>query len=103
MTYSNLYLDEVIKIAQTLDIEKIENLATLLSDTRAREGRLFICGVGGSAGNASHAVNDFRKIVEIEAFCPSDNVSELTPERMTRVLTKSILGGWNLQGMSQRH
>jgi len=78
VTYSKLYLDEVSKIAQTLDIEKIENLAVLLSDTRARKGRLFICGVGGSAGNASHAVNDFRKIVEIEAFCPSDNVSELT-------------------------
>ena len=61
-----------------LDVEAIEQMATLLEQTRERGGRLFILGVGGSAGNASHAVNDFRKIVGIEAYAPTDNVSELT-------------------------
>ena len=61
-----------------LDIEAIERMAALVKETRDRAGRLFILGVGGSAANASHAVNDFRKIVGIEAYAPTDNVSELT-------------------------
>ena len=72
------YLDETIAIAQTIDQGAIARAIELLADLRARQGRLFILGVGGSAGNASHAVNDFRKIAGIEAYAPTDNVSELT-------------------------
>jgi len=72
------YLDETIHIAQTIDRAAIARAVQLLSELRARGARLFILGVGGSAGNASHAVNDFRKIAGIEAYAPSDNVSEWT-------------------------
>ena len=72
------YLDEVKQIVDRLDQSTIQNTVDLLADVRERGGRLFILGVGGSAGNASHAVNDFRKIAGIEAYAPTDNVSELT-------------------------
>jgi D-sedoheptulose 7-phosphate isomerase len=77
-SFSVLFLAEVEEVARQLDAVAIENMASLLADVRDRSGRLFILGVGGSAGNASHAVNDFRKIVGIEAYAPTDNVSELT-------------------------
>jgi D-sedoheptulose 7-phosphate isomerase len=72
------YLSEVKRITDGLDAEEIERASAILADTRKRGGRLFILGVGGSAANASHAVNDFRKIAGIEAYAPTDNVSELT-------------------------
>jgi D-sedoheptulose 7-phosphate isomerase len=72
------YLSEVQQIIAQLDTTAIEGVVAALADTRARGGRLFILGVGGSAANASHAVNDFRKIVGLEAYAPTDNVSELT-------------------------
>lgn len=72
------YLREVTEIAQKLDSRQIEGMIQILLDTRRNEGRLFILGVGGSAGNATHAVNDFRKIANIESYTPTDNVSELT-------------------------
>jgi D-sedoheptulose 7-phosphate isomerase len=72
------YLEEVAEIAGKLDVHSIEKLADLLHRLRSNNGRLFILGVGGGAGNASHAVNDFRKIARIEAYAPTDNVSELT-------------------------
>jgi D-sedoheptulose 7-phosphate isomerase len=78
MTFSEQFLEETTAVTRGLDPVAIENLASLLAATRAAGGRLFILGVGGSAGNASHAVNDFRKIVGIEAYAPTDNVSELT-------------------------
>ena len=78
MTFSEQFLEEAIAVTRGLDRGSIENLATLIAEARAAGGRLFILGVGGSAGNASHAVNDFRKIVGIEAYAPTDNVSELT-------------------------
>ena len=78
MTFTDQFLQEAASVIDGLDREAIENLAALIAETRAAEGRLFILGVGGSAGNASHAVNDFRKIVGIEAYAPTDNVSELT-------------------------
>jgi D-sedoheptulose 7-phosphate isomerase len=77
-TFTAQYLDEAKRIVDALDTASIERLVDLLADTRARGGRLFILGVGGSAANASHAVNDFRKIVGLEAYAPTDNVSELT-------------------------
>src|SRR6476661_7792047 len=72
------YLRELKHVADALDVDGIERMAAILADTRLTGGRLFILGVGGSAANASHAVNDFRKIVGIEAYAPTDNVSELT-------------------------
>src|ERR1700685_1220493 len=78
IAFSAQFLSEVRRIAAELDENAIERLAALLAATRERGGRLFILGVGGSAANASHAVNDFRKIADIEAYAPTDNVSELT-------------------------
>lgn len=78
MSFSHAHLDEAKRIIDQLDCEVIERMAQLLADTRAKNGRLFFLGVGGSAGNCSHAVNDFRKIVGIESYAPTDNVSELT-------------------------
>lgn len=78
MTYAQQHLSEAGKIVTMLDTAAIERMVDLLADLRNRAGRLFFLGVGGSAGNASHAVNDFRKIVGIEAYTPTDNVSELT-------------------------
>jgi len=72
------FFDEVVKIAQSIDISGIENLARELAALRGRGGRLFFLGVGGSAANCSHAVNDFRKLCGIEAYTPVDNVAELT-------------------------
>src|SRR4029450_5421787 len=78
MTFPDRYLTEAAQIIAPLDRHAIASVLALLVDPRARAGRLFILGVGGSAANASHAVNDFRKLCGIEAYAPTDNVSELT-------------------------
>lgn len=78
MTFTDLYLSEAKQIIDGLDRNAVERVVQLLVSTRLSGGRLFILGVGGSAANASHAVNDFRKIAGIEAYAPTDNVSELT-------------------------
>ena len=78
MKYPEEYMKQTREIASKLDCEEIEKIAQELIKLRKRKGRLFILGVGGSAGNASHAVNDFRKLCGIEAYAPTDNVSELT-------------------------
>lgn len=78
MTYSEGYLAETHELLDALDRSAIEQLASGLARVRDRGGRLFILGVGGSAGHASHAVNDFRKLCRFEAYAPTDNVSELT-------------------------
>ena len=76
--FTRHYYDEVVAVARSIDLEEVDRMVDILADVRARGGRLFILGVGGGAGNASHAVNDFRKICGIEAYAPTDNVSELT-------------------------
>lgn len=76
--YIDLYLKETTEIIEKLDREAIARAVTILEQVKEEEGRLFILGVGGSAANASHAVNDFRKIGGIETYAPTDNVSELT-------------------------
>ena len=76
--HSKKFFSEVVSIAQKIDINAIEELAQNLNNLRMQSGRLFVIGVGGSAGNCSHAVNDFRKLCGIEAYAPTDNVSELT-------------------------
>jgi D-sedoheptulose 7-phosphate isomerase len=78
MSFSQQFLDEAKQVIDGLDVDAIERVVAILAATRSSGGRLFILGVGGSAANASHAVNDFRKIAGIEAYAPTDNVSELT-------------------------
>ena len=78
MTFVATYLNEVCETANRLSADEIETLCSELADLRERGGRLFFLGVGGSAGNCAHAVNDFRKLCGIETYAPTDNVSELT-------------------------
>ena len=78
MSHTKEYIDDAAQILTLLDQEAIERMAGLLVELRKRGGRLFFLGVGGSAANCAHAVNDFRKIAHIEAYAPTDNVSELT-------------------------
>jgi len=78
MTYTQRHLQEAAEILQRLDTAAIEKIAAVLAETKAASGRVFFLGVGGSAANCSHAVNDFRKLAGIECYAPTDNVSELT-------------------------
>jgi D-sedoheptulose 7-phosphate isomerase len=78
MSYALQHLKEASEIIQKMDVAAIEKMADLLATVKLEGGRIFFLGVGGSAGNCSHAVNDFRKIVGIESYAPTDNVSELT-------------------------
>jgi D-sedoheptulose 7-phosphate isomerase len=78
INYINTYFKEIKTIIDTIDKDSIRVFMERVKEIRDKEGRLFICGVGGSAANASHAVNDFRKILGIETYTPTDNVSELT-------------------------
>ena len=78
MSFTRTHLDEAKRIIDQLDVAVIDRMAELLAKVRANDGRVFFLGVGGSAGNCSHAVNDFRKIVGLECYAPTDNVSELT-------------------------
>jgi D-sedoheptulose 7-phosphate isomerase len=78
MSYAEIYLQEAAEILRRLDTTAIESVASLLAQVKADGGRLFFLGVGGSAANCSHAVNDFRKIVGVECYAPTDNVAELT-------------------------
>ncbi len=78
MSYAAQHMAEAAEIISKIDINAIEKMADLLATVKKEEGRIFFLGVGGSAGNCSHAVNDFRKIVGIESYAPTDNVSELT-------------------------
>lgn len=87
------YFQEAIQIIQKIDSQSVEHMVDILVETRAAGGRLFILGVGGSAANASHAVNDFRKITGIETYAPTDNVSELTA-RTNDEGWASVFAGW---------
>jgi len=78
MNYTQQHLQETAAIVQQLDVAAIERMVTLLAQIKADAGRIFFLGVGGSAGNCSHAVNDFRKLLGIECYTPTDNVAELT-------------------------
>ncbi|MGZ9224608.1 MAG: SIS domain-containing protein [Anaerolineales bacterium] len=93
MNFSETFISEAIEILNKLDVTVIEKMAEVLAQTREQGGRLFILGVGGSAANASHAVNDFRKIVGIETYAPTDNVSELTA-RTNDEGWASVFKGW---------
>ena len=93
MSYAQQHLNESIEIIQKMDVSVIERIADLLAKVKIDGGRIFFLGVGGSAGNCSHAVNDFRKIVGIESYAPTDNVSELTA-RTNDEGWASVFEGW---------
>ena len=93
MVHSQSYFRQVQEIAQSIDTDKVERLVAELVSLRARGGRLFVLGVGGSAANASHAVNDFRKLCGIETYAPTDNVSELTA-RTNDEGWETVFTGW---------
>lgn len=93
MSHIASYFHEVIQIAQRIDQNKVELLAQELVALRTRRGRLFLLGVGGSAANCAHAVNDFRKLCGIEAYAPTDNVSELTA-RTNDEGWETVFSGW---------
>lgn len=93
MFHSQSYFRQVQEIAQEIDTDKVERLVAELVALRARGGRLFVLGVGGSAANASHAVNDFRKLCGIETYAPTDNVSELTA-RTNDEGWETVFTGW---------
>lgn len=93
MTYAQQHLNEALEIIKKIDVAAIEKMADLLATVKSEGGRIFFLGVGGSAGNCSHAVNDFRKIVEIESYAPTDNVSELTA-RTNDDGWASVFAGW---------
>src|SRR5271165_4681429 len=93
MTFTRQFIEEAGEILRRLDADAIDRVVEILRETRAAGGRLFILGVGGSAANASHAVNDFRKIAGMEAYAPTDNVAELTA-RANDEGWGSIFDGW---------
>jgi D-sedoheptulose 7-phosphate isomerase len=93
MSFVEQYLAEAVEVIRQLDVASIERAVHLLCEARGRGARLFILGVGGSAANASHAVNDFRKIAAMEAYAPTDNVSELTA-RANDEGWASVFEGW---------
>ena len=76
--FTKKYIKESVDILQNIDVDKLEKIISLIANVRKLKGRIFFLGVGGSAANASHAVNDFRKLAGIECYAPTDNVSELT-------------------------
>jgi D-sedoheptulose 7-phosphate isomerase len=93
MSYSKQHLDESIEITKAIDPETIEKIVDLLVDVKSTGGRLFVLGVGGSAANAGHAVNDFRKLAGIETYAPTDNVAELTA-RTNDEGWNTVFSGW---------
>jgi D-sedoheptulose 7-phosphate isomerase len=93
MSYSKQHLDESVEITRAIDPEVIEKMVDLLADVKSTGGRLFVLGVGGSAANAGHAVNDFRKLAGIETYAPTDNVAELTA-RTNDEGWQTVFSGW---------
>lgn len=93
MSYSKQHLDESIEITKAMNPDTIEKIVDLLVDVKSSGGRLFVLGVGGSAANAGHAVNDFRKLAGIETYAPTDNVAELTA-RTNDEGWQTVFSGW---------
>jgi D-sedoheptulose 7-phosphate isomerase len=93
MTYSQQHLDEAANITSAISAETIEAMVQLLKKVKEEKGRIFFLGVGGSAANAGHAVNDFRKLADIESYAPTDNVAELTA-RTNDEGWPTVFSGW---------
>ena len=102
MSYSQKHLDESIQITSAINAETIEAMVQLLSKVKVAKGRVFFLGVGGSAANAGHAVNDFRKLAGIESYAPTDNVAELTA-RTNDEGWPTVFSGWlKVSNLSER-
>ena len=93
MSFSSKHLSETIEISKQINTDEIEEIVDLLEDVKTKNGRIFVLGVGGSAANASHAVNDFRKLAGIESYAPTDNVAELTA-RTNDEGWQTVFAGW---------
>ena len=93
MSFSSKHLSETIEISKQINTDEIEAIVDLLADVKTKNGRIFVLGVGGSAANASHAVNDFRKLAGIESYAPTDNVAELTA-RTNDEGWQTVFAGW---------
>ena len=93
MSYSKQHLEESIEITKAIDFKKVDEIVELLANVKSTGGRLFVLGVGGSAANAGHAVNDFRKLAGIETYAPTDNVAELTA-RTNDEGWQTVFSGW---------
>jgi D-sedoheptulose 7-phosphate isomerase len=93
MSFSSKHLSETIEISKQINTDEIEEIVDLLADVKTKNGRIFVLGVGGSAANASHAVNDFRKLAGIESYAPTDNVAELTA-RTNDEGWQTVFAGW---------
>lgn len=93
MNYTNQHLNEVRQVLDLMDSNKIEEVIRLLNEVKISKGRIFFLGVGGSAANASHAVNDFRKLANIESYAPTDNISEITARTNDDGWTQ-VFSGW---------
>jgi D-sedoheptulose 7-phosphate isomerase len=102
MSHTARYLTEVAELAAALDAAAVEALAQELRQVRERQGRVFVLGVGGSAANASHLVNDLRKLCDIEAYAPSDNVGELTARINDDGWAKSYVGWLEVSRLAER-
>jgi D-sedoheptulose 7-phosphate isomerase len=102
MSFSAEHLSESIEIAKLINTQTVEQIVDLLADVKSTGGRLFVLGVGGSAANASHAVNDFRKLAGIESYAPTDNVAELTA-RTNDEGWETVFSGWlNVSQLNSR-
>ena len=93
MSFSSKHLSETIEISKQINTDEIEEIVDLLADVKTKNGRIFVLGVGGSAANASHAVNDFRKLAGIESYAPTYNVAELTA-RTNDEGWQTVFAGW---------
>lgn len=93
MSFSEKHLNESVEITKQINSEVVEAIVKLLADVKSSNGRLFVLGVGGSAANASHAVNDFRKLAGIEAYAPTDNIAEITA-RTNDEGWEGVFSGW---------
>jgi D-sedoheptulose 7-phosphate isomerase len=102
MTFTNQFINEVIEIAKDLDANVIEKMISKLASVRLNKGRLFVLGIGGSAGNASHAVNDFRKLAGIDAYAPTDNISEITARTNDEGFESIFRGYLSVSGINSK-
>ena len=102
MNYTQQHLQEAAAILQTLDAAAIERMVEFLAQLKASSGRIFFLGVGGSAGNCSHAVNDFRKLLGIECYAPTDNVSELAARINDEGWERTFVAWLKVRRLSQR-
>jgi D-sedoheptulose 7-phosphate isomerase len=102
MIFSKKYLEEVALVASNIDVLKVEAIVKILAKLKSNNGRLFILGIGGSAGNASHAVNDFRKLAGIEAYAPTDNISEITARTNDEGFETIFVGSLSVSNLNNK-